>query len=181
EERVPDVVDRIERIADEEAVVVREASRELGVEKLVAHDPRGRDLAGEPDAEDDQDQDEAGQGSRENGRPASPAPDVLEARFASLDRVDRLLHQGILGSSSAGPRAQDRRRNPRMLSRNEGKKTWIPTIITEAASTASLASESWPKPLCTHRAMRTPPSVRPMAIRTAPANRPCSSRTRARR
>ena len=43
------------------------------------------------------------------------------------------------------PHAQ-RRRRPRIESRNDEKKIWIPTITSEAAITARCSSESEPKP-----------------------------------
>src|ERR1700682_4851868 len=72
------------------------------------------------------------------------------------------------------------RRRPRMLSKNDEKKIWIPTITSVAATTAMCSSASEPNPCEIHVATITAPSARPTSTKAPPSSRPCSRRKRAR-
>ncbi len=72
------------------------------------------------------------------------------------------------------------RRSPRIESRNEEKKIWIPTMISVAASTASRSSASAPKPLSIQSTTMNAPIAIPATAITPPSSNPCSSLNRAR-
>ena len=67
-----------------------------------------------------------------------------------------------------------------MLSRNELKKIWIPTMIRVAAKMARRSSESAPKPRPIHWTTITAAITMPTSATPPPSARPCSSRKRAR-
>ncbi len=89
---------------------------------------------------------------------------VAEFRRAVLSRRREVIHQrsqvingpeGCAGWARGGHGSQRQRRyrldwslrrRPRIESRNDEKKIWIPTMISVAARTAMRSSESTPKP-----------------------------------
>src|SRR5207302_6158745 len=68
-----------------------------------------------------------------------------------------------------------RRRSPRMESRNDEKKIWMPTMISVAASTARRSSASRPNPRVIQSIRITVPSTRPPSRVPPPSSSPCSS------
>src|SRR3954449_2464545 len=72
------------------------------------------------------------------------------------------------------------RRSPRMLSKNDEKKTWMPMIISDAARTARRSSESSPKPRLAHVMTMAAEMASPARPIAPPSSSPCSSLKRAR-
>src|SRR5439155_3671588 len=118
--------------------------------------------------------------------------DVLGGRRQALDElgavevdaaVARLRQPAaeiadLVGRTGGG--AHDCRRRPRMLSRNDEKKIWIPTMTSVAASTARRSSESAARSLWIQIPTITAATTSPASVSTPPSSRPCSRRNRAR-
>ena len=81
--------------------------------------------------------------------PSKRASNGSRPRPAKRRRARATCPRAWSGRHAGGALAH-RRRSPRMLSRNDEKKIWIPTIISEAAITARCSSASEPKPCEIH-------------------------------
>ena len=108
QERVDDAVRAAGRlVADEEAAALRDALRELRVDELVDHDPRGNDPAAEAVADERREDDDARE-PRPDGDRGSPR----EGEFATAHGADATTHR--CRPRGAGRRALlSRSRRPR--------------------------------------------------------------------
>ena len=68
-----------------------------------------------------------------------------------------------------------RRRSPRIESKNDEKKIWMPTMISVAASTASRSCASAPKPCSIQLITINAPTTAPASAIDPPSSSPCSS------
>ena len=82
---------------------VGEAACKLRIEKLVAHDPRRRDLARQPDADHDEDEDEDGQRTGQHLGPRDPASGCGRACGPGFRSFHRLIHRANIPALGQEP------------------------------------------------------------------------------